>query len=187
VAAYGIRLEPEPIYCAPHDPEWAYPVTGFSECVASFFAFGLFEVARCSGFFPIELVNTFEPVIQEEARHILLFANWLAWHRRRLTLLRRAWFEMRVTAVWVFLAWERIGVARSMNSDPNPVDNNFTVTGSRSVSDADISLASLMSICLAENDRRFAGYDPRLLRPAKTPRIAPLVLWFTRHLRRRTT
>ena len=84
VQAYGIALAPEPAYLEPRDPEWAYLVTGFSECIDSFFAFGLFELARRSGYFPPELVETFEPVIQEEARHILLFANWLAWHRRNI-------------------------------------------------------------------------------------------------------
>ncbi len=178
VAAYGIALAPEPVYRAPNDAEWAYLVTGFSECIDSFFAFGLFEVAKRSGFFPAELVDTFEPVIQEEARHILLFANWLAWQRHQTPWWRRPWFELRVAAVWVFLAWERIGLARGMATDgAAPTDNNFTLTGSRSVSDADIDVVSLMAVCLAENDRRFAGYDPRLLRPTTTPAIARLVCW----------
>jgi hypothetical protein len=182
VAAYGIRLAPEPVYREPRDPEWAYLVTGFCECVDSFFAFGLFAVAKRSGFFPPELVDTFEPVIQEEARHILLFANWLAWHRRRLPLWRRVWFELRVTAAWVFLAWERIGIARGMDAgNGKPADHSFTLTGSKSVSDVEISPAALMGVCLAENDRRFAGYDGRLLRPTTTPAIARLFCRFTRN------
>jgi hypothetical protein len=116
-------------------------------------------------------------VIQEEARHILLFANWLAWHRRRQPWWRRAWFETRVAAVWVFLAWERIGIARGMDTDGPPADNNFTLTGSKSVSDESLGVISLMGVCLVENDRRFAGYDGRLLRPTTTPAIARLVHW----------
>jgi hypothetical protein len=187
VAAYGIALDPEPFYQAPRDPEWAYLVTGFSECVDSFFAFGLFEVAKRSGFFPADLVDTFEPIIQEEARHILLFANWLSWKRRSLPLWRRLWFELRVAAVWVFLGWERIGIARGMDAGPkNAPDNNFTLTGSKAVSDADISPAALMGVCLEENDRRFAGYDARLLRPTTTPAIARTFCWLDRLLHRKS-
>ena len=175
VAAYGIELAPEPAYQNPRDAEWAYLVTGYSECIDSFFAFGLFETARRSGFFPADLVDTFEPVIQEEARHILLFANWLAWHRRRLPFWRRPWFELRVAAVWVFLAWERVGIARGMDGGKaKPADNNFTLTGSKAVSNAELSVSELMAVCLTENDRRFAGYDSRLLRPTTTPAIARL-------------
>jgi hypothetical protein len=182
VEAYGIPLAPEPPVAPPRDAEWAYLVTGFSECVDSFFAFGLFETARRSGFFPAELVETFEPVIQEECRHILLFANWLAWHRRNLPLWRRPWFELRVLAVWGFLGWERLGLARSIDGEgkPQAQDNNFTVNGAQAMSAEPLSLAQLIDTCLAENDRRFAGYDPRLLRPTTMPALARLARRFLR-------
>jgi hypothetical protein len=189
VRAYGISLEPEPEYIEPRDTEWAYLVTGFSECIDSFFAFGLFELAKQSGFFPMELVDTFEPVIQEECRHILLFANWVAWHRRTMRWYKRPLFELRVAAVWVFLGWERFGLARGMDAGTkgNANDNNFTVTGSKSVSNVDISAAELMRICLSENERRFAGYDRRLLRPTTTPNLVQLALCFTRRKAASTT
>ena len=185
VEAYGITLEPEPVYAAPADSEWAYLVTGYSECIDSFFAFGLFELAKQSGFFPAALVDTFEPVIQEECRHILLFANWVAWHRRQLPFWRRPWFELRVLAVWAFLVWERLGTARRLD-DGSPrgetvADNNFTISGSKAVSDVDISVPELMDLCLAENTRRFAGYDARLHRPTTMPAL----VWIARRFMRR--
>ncbi len=174
VAAYGIELAPEPAYAAPRDTEWAYLVTGFGECVDSFFAFGLFELARRSGFFPRELIDTFEPVIQEEGRHILLFANWLAWHRANMPWWRRPWFELRVCAVWAFLGWERMGLARTVDGKggQQKQDKNFTVTSANSVSAGNHTLADIIDLCLAENDRRFAGYDERLLRPTTMPALA---------------
>ena len=180
VAFYGIKLEEEPPYLEPADPEWAYMVTGFSECIDSFFAFGLFEVARRSGLFPPELIDTFEPVMQEECRHILLFANWLAWHRRQLGPVARIRFELRVAAVWIFLGWERVNLSRGLSGDEDkaaPVqDNNFTVTGSKSVSDTELSVPELMGLCLEQNDLRFSGYDHRLLRPTTMPTLTRTAL-----------
>lgn len=192
VAAYGIRLAPEPDYVRPRDPEWAFMVTGFSECIDSFFAFGLFALAKRSGFFPPALVDTFEPVMQEEGRHILFFVNWAAWHRRRLPLWRRPLFLVKTLAVWAFLIWERIGIARGVSGaavgdgamQSGPQDNNFTLTGGKSLGAVDLSPAALIEICLAENDRRLAGYDPRLLRPNAVPRVMRLTHRLMRFARR---
>jgi hypothetical protein len=183
VAAYGIELAPEPEYVVQGSPEWAFMVTGYSECIDSFFAFGLFESAKRSGFFPEALVDTFEPVIQEEARHILFFVNWAAWHRRTMPLWRRPFFELKVLAVWLFLIWERIGIARSVESGAQ--DNNFTVTGAKSVGD-DIDVAELIDLCLAENERRMSLYDRRLLRPFAVPALARLARRFIRPTRKRS-
>lgn len=187
VAAYDIPLEPEPEYKIPKDREWAYMVTGFSECVDSFFAFGLFETARRSGFFPAELVETFEPVVREEGRHIMFFVNWVAWRRRQLSILQRVAFEMKVWAVWVFLGYERMGIASGMDEKgdaqkakvrgaaPKPQDNNFTVTGASQVGN-DIDVWELMALCLSENDRRLGVYDRRLVQPMFMPTLVKIAL-----------
>jgi hypothetical protein len=137
-------------------------------------------MARRSGLFPPELVETFEPVMQNECRHILLFASWVAWHRANLPWWRRVYFELKVFAVWIYLGWERIGMARSIDANGNETlqDNNFTLNGSKAVSDTEIGIRELITVCLNENDRRFAGYDSRLLRPNTMPRQVRLARRF---------
>ena len=182
VSSYGIPLANEPPYEQPRNAQRAYMRTGYSECIDSFFAFGLFAMASRSGLFPPELVATFEPVMQDECRHILLFANWVAWQRATLPWWRRVLFELRVAAVWVQLGWERIGLARSIDGDGNETyqDNNFTVTGTKSVTATEFSVRDLMRVCLEENERRFSGYDSRLKRPSTMPGLVRLLVRFLR-------
>ena len=172
---YDIQLDPEPEYVEPRDPEWGWMVTGYSECIDSFFAFGLFELAKRSGFFPQPLIDTFEPVIQEEGRHIIFFINWIAWHKRTMPWWRRPYFLAKTVAVWAFLVSERIGLARdvSMGEKENA---NFAATGAADVTGQDIGITELMAICLEQNDRRMAGYDPRLLRPTTMPNLTRIAL-----------
>ncbi|TAN06383.1 MAG: ferritin-like domain-containing protein [Rhodanobacteraceae bacterium] len=174
VQNYGIALAPEPQYEVPKDPEWDWLVTGYSECIDSFFGFGLFESANRTGYFPAELVETFEPVIQEEARHILFFANWTAWYRRQLPWWRRVWFKFKVIGVWGFLVWERVGIARGLDSKGKMQDANFAVSSGRQL-DSELKLGKLLELCLVENERRMKGYDQRLLRPTVVPRVARLI------------
>ncbi len=178
VEAYGIELEPEPAYRRPRDAEWAFMVTGFSECIDSFFGFGLFDLAKRSGFFPPELVDTFEPVMREEGRHILFFVNWVAWRRRNLAPLERLLFDLRVAAVWAFLLIERIGLAGDLGKSPKARDNNFTLSGSKELG-VEISFPDLARLCLAENDRRLSAYDSRLVRPRFVPGLMRTILRFT--------
>jgi len=179
VEAYGITLAPEPEYLPPADPEWGWLVTGYSECIDSFAAFGLFAAAKDSGFFPAELVETFEPVIQEEGRHILFFANWAAWYRASLPWWRKPAFAWKVWRVWFFLIRERIGIARGIDVDVDGAaqDANFPMNAADTLGQT-LSPGAMIDLCLAEDARRMAGYDARLLRPTTVPRLARLVRRF---------
>ncbi len=179
VASYGIVLDPEPPYPAPADPELAFMTIGYAECLDSFFAFGLFDVARRSGFFPEALVETFEPVIQEEARHILFFVNWLAWRRRQLSWPRRLWFNLTCLRVFLGRIKGRLETARAVKGSQGDKkqDKNFTATTSKAFA-GNLKVGDLLRLCLAENDRRMAKYDPRLLRPILVPNLVKLAMKF---------
>jgi len=151
-------------------------VTGYSECVDSFFAYGLFEMAKRSGFFPEKLVETFEPVVQEEGRHILFFTNWVEWRRATMPVWRRPYFEAKILAVWAFLIWERIGIARGVDG-LDGADANFTMNGSAALTD-EMDPGALIAICLEEDKRRMAGYDSRLKRPGTMPFFARIAARF---------
>jgi hypothetical protein len=166
---YGIALKPEPSYVRPKDPLWAFLRTGYGELMDSFFAFGLFALAKRSGFFPSELVDVFEPVIQEEARHNLFFVNWLAWERRRRGLAARVSFVLRCAAALGVQAWARLGTAKEVDGD------NFTRKGGEAIG-IGLEPRKLIVLCLAEHDRRMAVYDARLLRPRLVPALARLAL-----------
>jgi hypothetical protein len=54
----------------------------------------------------------------------------------------------------------------------NKIDQaNFTMKGSEAMG-FDLGFRELIELCLTENDRRFAAYDPRLVRPQLMQRLA---------------
>ncbi|PZO90706.1 MAG: aminomethyltransferase [Sphingomonas sanxanigenens] len=177
VRAYGIELQPEPDYKKPKDAEWAFMRSGYSECIDSFFGFGLFKLAKDTGFFPPELIDTFEPVMREEGRHILFFVNWVAWWRRNMPWWRRPYFEAKILVVWLFLIWERIDMAKGMGDNTKAQENNFTLNGSRELG-VEVTFPELARICLSENDKRLEPYDKRLIRPRFVPAMMRLALRF---------
>ena len=174
IDAYAIDLPPTQPCPRPRAAEWAFMVTGYSECIDSFFAFGLFEAGKRSGYFPAALVDIFEPIMQEECRHILFFVNWAAWHRKNLPWWKKPIFDARRVGVFAKLVQERLETAKDVGGG-----DNFAMTGHEAMG-LDVDVAGLMDVCLAENDRRMAAYDERLLRPMIVPRLVRLARRFMR-------
>ena len=178
VTAYGIELAPEPHYVVQGDPEWAFMVTGYSECIDSFFAFGLVRIGEAFRFFSGG-AGRYVRAGHSGRRRATSCSSSIGSRGTGATcrFWRRPFFELKVLAVWLFLIWERIGIARDVGSGVQ--DNNFTVTGAKSVG-SDINVAGLIDICLAENERRMSPYDRRLRRPSLIPAVARFVRRFMR-------
>jgi hypothetical protein len=179
---YEIQVEQQPPY-QPGDLEHDFLFAGFGECFDSFFAFGLFALARESGFFEPRLIEVFEPVIQEEARHILFFVNWVKYRRSQLPWWRRPGYSLR--CAWIILkqVWSRVKTARTLGGTPErkpapkPVNlggddgENFTLSAHHDLGE-DVTLHKLLGLCLRENAARLAPYDARLRRPRLVPGLA---------------
>jgi hypothetical protein len=69
------------------------------------------------------------------------------------------------------MIWERMRIGRNVGHGRE--DNNFTLAAAKSVT-VDISMAALLDLCLAENERHMSRYDQRLLRPRAVPKLARL-------------
>jgi hypothetical protein len=181
---YNIPVDHPPRY-QPHDLEHDFLFAGFGECFDSFFAFGLFALARESGYFEAGLIEVFEPVVQEEARHILFFVNWVKYRRSQLPWWRRPAFSLRCGWIILKQVWSRAKTARTLGGSapqqrsgakPGAVlggddGENFTLSAHHDLGE-DVTLHKLLGLCLRENAARLAHYDARLLRPRLVPVLA---------------
>jgi len=166
---YGITVQRRTQSLDGVNPSWDFIRTEYGECFDAFFAFGLFALAERAGFFPTALVQVFEPVIQEEARHNLFFVNWVAYTRANLAIARRPRFLAERLAALAVQILKRLSTAKEIDGD------NFTRKGGSAIG-IDIAPRPFLELCLAENERRLSRYDPRLLRPRIMPAAAHLAM-----------
>jgi hypothetical protein len=168
---YGIKVS-EGRPPQPRDAEWGFLRMGYGECFDSFFAFGLFQLSADTGLFPAPIVEIFDGVMQEEARHILFFSNWVSYRKLRLPVQRRPWFLVRRGLGLSLQALGRVRTALDLRGADSSDD--FTMRVPEAV--GDVTLRTLAEKCLGENERRLAGFDQRLLRPVLVPRLVRLAL-----------
>jgi hypothetical protein len=152
-------------------PEWAFTRTEYGECFDAFFAFGLFALARDSGFFPQPLVTLFDTVMQEEARHVLFFANWIAYRRASLPPRSRPLLDVRRALAVSLQVISRIRTGLDLSGS---TQDNFTMKSHTML--GDFSIRRFLEVCLRENERRLGLYDAVLLRPRFAPGLARAAL-----------
>ena len=150
-----------------------FVVFGFSECVDSVIGFGGFALAREKQIFPQGMLDIFEQILFEEARHITFFINWWRYDEelagntspvaRTLAALR---YHVRAIA-------HQAQGAQGAAVVPAPVD--LTGGGSRAILDG-VSPQHFLEMALAEERRHMERLDARLLKPRIVPVLATAAL-----------
>jgi hypothetical protein len=173
IARYGIDAVELPLDPLPADIETAFKDFGFGECVDSFLGFGVFKIARQSGFLPESMFQIFETLMYEETRHIVFFVNWMAW--RQVQLGRgAAWIRGLVSLRYYGRALRRlVGTARrgaQMNDG-----KDFSATQASMFLDG-FTFRRFLEDCYGENERRMREFGAGLLRPSFLPALADMAL-----------
>lgn len=173
ISHYGIQVAERAEKPLPENLEPAFIKFGYGECFDSFFAFGLFGIARQGGFIPDALFTIFNTLVDEEARHMVFFVNWIA-HKQ----ITEGWGSLRsVTSLQQYTgaAFRRLDNFMSMGKSKKKSANKkgFTAAGAKAIK-VDLTLESFLEMCIAENAKRMQAYPEDLLRPDFLPAIASL-------------
>lgn len=171
IRRYGLDATEQPLEPLDPDIERAFKDFGFGECLDSFLGFGVFKIARESGFLPESLFAIFETLMFEETRHIVFFINWMAWQEAREG---RAW-RRHLTALRFYgrALGRLIGTVRRGQQTNDGRDFSATQAG---VFLDGFTFRRFLENCYAENARRMAGFAPGLLRPRLLPDLAGVAL-----------
>ncbi len=155
---------------------------GFSECLDSFFAFGMFGIAKQVQYLPEVFFTIFDPILDEEARHIVFFVNWITYHEIQSG---RGFLPLRGinTVLGYFNAIRDLissfgdidlGGEKDNNDEKT---NTFTASGANHFRE-DLTPKLFLSTCLKENQQRMAKYSPDLLQPKLFPRFSSIAYQF---------
>jgi hypothetical protein len=152
---------------------------GYEECLDSFAGFGIFRLAREMNWLPRPLLDIFSVLLEEEARHITFFVNWIAYedHRAGKTALQRFTGSIMNYGRAVGRLVQTFG--------GDATSTGFVSTGVEAVV-ADVTPAMFIEACLAENRRVMEMFPPGLVKPRVMPTLAALALTAIRALPPRT-
>ncbi|HEY9642986.1 MAG TPA: ferritin-like domain-containing protein [Coleofasciculaceae cyanobacterium] len=169
---YNVQLSGQPPNRTVELGESGFVEFGYGECLDAFLGFGLFKIARQSKFLPDALMDIFDILLQEEARHIVFFVNWIAYLQvergRGMRPLRAA------TSLWNYGKAAK-NMMSLVNSSAESNRSDFAATEAAVFMD-DFSIQRLISECLSENARRMAKFEPELLQPELMPSLAKIAL-----------
>ncbi len=169
---YDVPITEPPAPTLPPKIEQEFIDFGFGECLDSYFAFGMFDLARQTNYFPESLFTIFDPILYEEARHIVFFVNWVSYMQIQEG---RGLAPLRAAHAGVHYGRALLHLAKVFISSGDGTGEGFTATGAGTFAD-NLTPARVFSVCLQENAKRMSSFDDRLLQPRLLPRLSAIAL-----------
>jgi hypothetical protein len=146
---------------------------GFSECTDSFVGFGGFALARAKQVFPKGLLDIFEQILFEEARHIVFFINWWRYEEARAGNTNAL---SRTIASLKYMAKATMHTAQgAQGAAVNTTPMDLTGGGSQVILEG-VTPLSFLEVALAEERMMMSRIDKRLLRPRIVPFLASVAV-----------
>jgi len=174
IRRYGIAAEERPLDKPVNsDLHRAFADFGYGECLDSFLGFGVFKIARRSGFLPEPLFEIFDVLMREETRHIVFFINWMAW-QEAVGGRGARWLRAVTAATYYSRAISRLLATIRQGRQTND-GKDFSATQASVFLDA-FTFRSFVQECYVEHERRMAEFGPDLLQPRFLPTLARVAL-----------
>ncbi|MEH1831474.1 MAG: ferritin-like domain-containing protein [Nostoc sp.] len=145
------------------------------------FGFGLFGIAcRHINYIPEVLFDIFDTVLDEEARHIMFFINWVTY--LQIQEGKSNWSRgINALVHYSRALQDKIKAFSGSNEEQQ---EGFTAIGASNFID-NLTPELLLSTCLQENTRRLDVFDKELLQPQLIPNLAKTALVTFRFIPRR--
>ncbi|NJK29608.1 MAG: ferritin-like domain-containing protein [Acaryochloris sp. RU_4_1] len=172
IKRYDIQVSPLPDIAVPDQIETAFTDFGFGECLDSYFAFGMFELARQARYMPESIFKIFEPILDEEARHIVFFVNWVTYLH-----IQQGWTwegPRGIRALWHYGKALRT-LIQAFGGSGDSEGKPFTAAEAGHFMD-DLTPMQFLTTCLEANHQRMQRFDPQLLQPLLMPRLSKVAL-----------
>jgi hypothetical protein len=173
IRRYGIDAVEQPLEPLGADLETAFIDFGYGECVDSFLGFGVFKIARQSGFLPEPMFEIFDTLMYEETRHIVFFINWMAWREVRRG--RGAAWQRALTSLRFYLRAARRLAGTVRQGQQANEGRDFSATQAGVFLDG-FTFRRFLAECHGENLRRMAALEGDLLQPRLLPALAGVAL-----------
>ena len=149
-----------------------HPVQEEVSRIYKFSVFGFIEISKSSNDYPLELIEVMEPIIKEEARHIMFIHNWLLYKRHC-----RGFPISLIHSITTLLAFASAGWSRLMDLKKMGGNSSFTIKAT-DIEKSSMSPKEFINLCYQENKKRLEEFDPRLYRPKLIPRLMNQVQFF---------